>query len=910
MLSSSSSSSSSFSSPTSLLVFAANFVLLLVAASGLVLSLLRRGPLTRSAVERTVVGGGFVILGASAFVQGSLLVSGNPGGGFSIAAGVGAVALLLGTFRSGRPDRTRILLWTGAGLVGVAGLARLAPTLDTAAAAVVTIVGALGLALALIDVSRNSIASRVAASGATTLLLVVLVLSVALSAVISSSVQHQAETSLATRARDEGSQIASTTTEALKDARFASVDLSGYFAAATPNPLIELGAPATGDTAGQSVAARLDQLVAAYPQGGFAYISADGQVAAATGEIRPTAVGSLPQEVSRRGLTCSGPGSDSVAVLGGTAWAVAAYAECLQPSHRLLGFVLRVRPLDDTYLDGRRLTDTGVSLALVGPAAVVAASGAEPPTARLVDVAHGQRTSVRVVGDRFFATAPVLDAAGRTVLVLVASSSTSSLDATRQSLFRTLFFIALGGTLLALGAASVIGDRITAGIRRLTRVARSIQGGSTAARSGMAGTDEVGVLGSVFDSMVDSLADQTTALQQAASTEARLRSRLEAVVAGMGDALVATDVDGRITDFNRAAEELMGLDFEAARGAPATEVIPLVSEDGRDLDVAGRMAGDLPRWSGTAVVRTGSGDVPVAVSVGELHGPDQEPVGSVLVLRDLRREREVERMKTEFLSRVGHELRTPLTGIMGYADILQRRDVSPERARGWYGDIAQASKRLLRIVEMLEFFASTGAGRVLLDPEAVDPGQVVRSAVADWSSRASEGHELISRVGRGTPDVLADRRWLALALDELIDNAVKFSPDGGRIVVSARPGPVGGDGGAGTVEISVADRGKGMSRQEQASAFGEFVQGDTSDTRRFGGLGLGLSLVQRVVVDHGGSVTCRSTPGRGSVFSLHLPLAPTAPPPVRAAERARGVTVPQRSRRSPKATSGRPTLEG
>jgi PAS domain S-box-containing protein len=900
-------SSSSLSSPTTLVVFAANFVLLLVAASGLVLSLLRRGPLRLSAAERSAVGVGFVVLGASAFVQGSLLVSGNPGGVFSLTAPVGAAALLLGTSRPGRPDRARILLWTGAVLVGAAGLARVAPTLDTAAA-VVTIAGALALALSLIDVSRHSIASRVAASAATTLLVVVLVLSVSLSAVISSSVQHQAETSLATRARDEGSQIASTTTGALEDARFASADLAGFFAATTPNPLIALGVPATGDTAGEPVAARLDQLVAAYPLGGFAYISADGQVAAATAEIRPPVVGSLPEAVPRGGLTCTGPGSDSVAVLDGTAWAIGAYAECLQPSHRLLGFVLRISPLDDTYLDGRRLIDIGVSLALVGSAAVVATSGSQPPTARLLGVARDERSSVRVVGDRFVVATPVRNASGVTVLTLVASSSTSSLDATRQSLFRTLFFIALGGTLLALGAASVIGDRITAGIRRLTRVARSIQEGSTSARSGLAGTDEVGVLGSVFDSMIDSLADQTTALQEAASTEARLRSRLEAVVAGMGDALVATDVDGRITDFNRAAQQLVGLDFATAWGAPASEVIPLVSEDGRELDVTDGTAGHLPRWSGTAVVRAGTGDVPVAVSVGELHGPDQEPLGSVLVLRDLRREREVERMKTEFLSRVGHELRTPLTGIMGYADILQRRDVPPERARGWYGDIALASKRLLRIVEMLEFFASTGAGRVLLQPEALDPGQVVRSAVTDWSSRVPAGHELVSRVGRGTPQVLADRRWLALALDELIDNAVKFSPDGGRIVVSARPGPDGGTGGVQTVEISVADRGKGMSREEQASAFGEFVQGDASDTRRFGGLGLGLSLVQRVVVDHGGSVTCRSTPGRGSVFSLQLPLAPTAPPPARPGGRALGVPGPAQPPRSPKASTGRPTL--
>jgi signal transduction histidine kinase len=143
------------------------------------------------------------------------------------------------------------------------------------------------------------------------------------------------------------------------------------------------------------------------------------------------------------------------------------------------------------------------------------------------------------------------------------------------------------------------------------------------------------------------------------------------------------------------------------------------------------------------------------------------------------------------------------------------------------------------------------------------------------------------RVARDTPAVFADRRWLTMAIDEVIDNAVKFSPDGGRVVVAAAPAaglavPEGGHGngraatGPGAVEISVTDHGVGMTPQEHARVFSEFVQADGSDTRHFGGLGLGLAVVRRVVEDHGGVVTCRSVVGRGTTFTIRLPATAAA----------------------------------
>ncbi len=234
---------------------------------------------------------------------------------------------------------------------------------------------------------------------------------------------------------------------------------------------------------------------------------------------------------------------------------------------------------------------------------------------------------------------------------------------------------------------------------------------------------------------------------------------------------------------------------------------------------------------------------------------------------------------------------------MGYAEFLLRRPVAAERAQFAYEEILVSAKRLLRVVEMLEFFASSGAGRVLLRPEPMDVRQLVEVVVTPWAERLTSPSTITRRVARRIPDINGDKRWLASAIDELIDNAVKFSPGGAQVAVAAvvtmgRPpqeparfAPPGtstvsseSPGAVPVLEISVTDRGKGMTPEEQATAFGEFVQGDGSDTRQFGGLGLGLSLVQRVVEGHGGIVRCTSMPGRGSTFTIVLPLPPDTEP--------------------------------
>ncbi|MGH9284760.1 MAG: ATP-binding protein, partial [Acidimicrobiales bacterium] len=778
--------------------------------------------------------------------------------------GAGVVALALGSvgWRAGRGAR-----WLFHG-----GLAALAGAIGAALAgyehqSVFPLgAGALLIGAALLLASSRSIPARIAASAAANLLLVVLVVSIGLSAVLSSSVENEGRRRIADRARTEAARLR----EAAERAR----DGAGIIASALQSNRPELLAGLASNPApSPALAGDLGNLSNIFlDDGPLAYISASGRILASVGLEESEFIPIVGSRAVQEALSAVDQ-RESVEVVGGRALAVGVVALELQRPQRLAGAVIGARLLDGAYLAVRAQDDPSLSLALMSRTAIVAGAGEAPPGAarslvgRVLASGQGETT---VVSGSILAASPVGLAGANPVLAMVASTPTTVLDDTRASLFQTLFVIALGGSILAVLLAALVGDRIGAGLRRLTTAAEAIRRGESGVRAGVSSQDEVGVLSAAFDKMMGSIEDTTSALQRAAEDEARLRNRLEAVVAGMGEALIAVDGAGRITDFNRAAEHLLGSGAAEAVGVAAATVVRLRADDGTDL--APRLAAGGRPWSATAIVRGARGaDIPVAVSVGYLGGA--RATGTVLVMRDLRRERQVEQMKTEFLSRVGHELRTPLAPIIGYSQILASRDLPPAKVRELNSSIHQSALRLSRQVRMLEFFASAQAGRSDLRPERVVVRDLLESVVTAWQAKLNGSHTLRRRVARSLPDVSADPRWLAASLDELIDNAVKFSPSGSRISISAEPARSRGRTG---VSIMVTDPGIGMTGEQIDRAFGEFTQADESDTRSYGGLGLGLALVKRVIEGHGGRVDCASEPDHGSTLSIFLPGLPTS----------------------------------
>ena len=375
--------------------------------------------------------------------------------------------------------------------------------------------------------------------------------------------------------------------------------------------------------------------------------------------------------------------------------------------------------------------------------------------------------------------------------------------------------------------------------------------------------------------MAGSIRTMTADLRTAAVEEAELRGRLEAVVAGMGEALVAVDAEGRDHRLQRGGRGAVSTCRPGRRGAARSPTSCRCWPRTAPSSPSGSAGPVLEAWTEAGSVVQASGrEVPVVMSAGTLRGPDNDVAGAVFVLRDVRRERELERMKTEFLANISHELRTPLTPIKGFASILQTRDLPRERTQGFADEINVAADQMERVISQLVNFATIVGGRLTLDPQPIAVRGALDEVVARWTERAGSTHQIVRRVSAGTPQVLADRTYLLQSLDELVDNAVKYSPGGGKVTLSA--GPLGCR--CIQVRISVTDQGVGIPADRLESIFDDFSQGDASATRRFGGLGLGLALVHRIVRAHGGDLTCESVPGKGSRFSI---LLPAVPPPRR-----------------------------
>ena len=878
--------------------FAAEFVTFLAAAAGLSLVLLRGELLSRTSWARVALGLGFTAIGAAAFFRGSTLVDDIESQFLLMVRAAGLVAVAVGSLTWTGGAGSRRLLWVGITAMAAALVLDI-PSSGRAVDAVLG-VGAVALTAAALSASRRSIAARVAASAALALLLLVLVLSLALSAVLSSTIEDEALRGLDGRALSEATQIETRYGEVLPSANLSAEALSTNNDSRARLLTLERRPPATpvppptncGDPAPPpgnpeadhaEITCRLGDLSQRFTsQLPLAYLSADRRVIAIH-KLDPATAQELAatdavREAAEQSATAQSAAKGSAEVVSGRAFALGVIP--IQVSdrgvRRLLGLMVAAEPLDESYLRIRANEDPRLSLALVRQSETLAQLRVLPPPGvlqPLVAAAINEgRPASTITSTQFVVARPVRRADGRPVMALVASTPTTIVEQTREELFRTLFLIALGGTLLALLIAALVGDRIGAGVRRLTVAAEDIQRGDLSVRSELKSEDEIGVLSSAFDSMAESIEEKTSALRQAADDETRLRNRLEAVVAGMGEALVAVDATGRITDFNQAAEELIGVSAEEARGRAADEVIHLVSDDGDELGT--RLRKPLPRrWSVLGGVRQPDGEiVPVALSAGALRGPGAEMAGGVFVLRDLTREREVERMKDEFLSRASHELRTPLTPVIGYIELLLNRDVPPRHAREMYREILDNTGKLMRIIKIIELVTRDTAGRMSIRQEHVNVRAIVDDVVSQWSDRVDGKHSIARRVSRQLPVVDADSSLLAEALHELVDNAVKFSPDGGRITVTAFPAD--GNGSGKGIEIAVTDQGKGMSPEERQRAFDDFFQGDASDTRSFGGLGLGLALVKRVAEAHGGSVASESRPGKGSKLSIFLPAAP------------------------------------
>ena len=349
------------------------------------------------------------------------------------------------------------------------------------------------------------------------------------------------------------------------------------------------------------------------------------------------------------------------------------------------------------------------------------------------------------------------------------------------------------------------------------------------------------------------------------------KEKSEAVLARIGDGVIVTDANGHILDWNPAAARMVGWAEEnPPSGLPCRTVLGLRLKD-RELDcekgcalLSLRATGEVESGRGLEVGRTHPNGrrQPLLADVEPIRGPEGGVAEVVHSFRDVSRLKEADEAKSLFLATASHELKTPLTVIMGFASTLVSAgdQLSPEVRDESLRAIERRAIELGTIVDGLLMASRIESGRVDLDMTEVDLEPLLRDRVA--AAQARSGRGVVLSVGELLP-VSADPQAVSTVVDQLVDNALKYSPSGGTVSVAATSH-------GGEVEIAVSDEGMGMDAEQLDHCFDKFWQAESTDIRRFGGTGIGLYLVQSLTEAMGGTVRVESTPGVGTTFRVSL----------------------------------------
>jgi two-component system, OmpR family, sensor histidine kinase VicK len=527
---------------------------------------------------------------------------------------------------------------------------------------------------------------------------------------------------------------------------------------------------------------------------------------------------------------------------------------------RRAGALLVGRPVTSApVLDGIA-ADTAADVAVVVDRRVLGSTLSRAADADLVAVDDGQ---VPVDGEtRLVAGAPLSSPTGTPIGRLVLALPAGSIADAADTAVRSTFVVAVLGLVVAVGLAVLISRRMTEPVRELTAAAERIAEGDLDTRVPVDRDDEVGRLAAAFDDMAVALDAREGQLRRAATTEADLRGQLEAVTASMGDALLAVDRDGRVLLANPAAGALLAEEVGDLIGRPVGEVFTAAADGGRPLvEVLDRLAATGPA---TARGRSADGERIVVATAAPLRTSDGPAVdGRVYVVRDVTEQVRAERLKTEIIANVSHELRTPLTPIRGYLELLRHRELPRERVRDFADHAAQAAERLQRTVDSLIDLADLEAGRTEVEVRPTAVEDVVAPAIERWRDREPE-RRIVRRLARDLPPVAVDGMLLGRALDQLLDNALKFSSGPVRLTADRVDG---------RVRLRIRDDGVGIPPERRASVLDDFEQADGSATRHVGGLGLGLSIVQRVLARLEAGFELDAGPDGGTEVGLLLPVA-------------------------------------
>jgi PAS domain S-box-containing protein len=438
--------------------------------------------------------------------------------------------------------------------------------------------------------------------------------------------------------------------------------------------------------------------------------------------------------------------------------------------------------------------------------------------------------------------------------------------------------------IISIAIAYTLVNKISQPLNKLTEYAKKLASHDFSSPVDIRSHDEIGLLADTMKSMATDLNEVFDRYEQAindAIVELQdTLSCLTAVIDNMADGLLVTDTEGVITHMNPALSymfdlresQMMGKDCRVVFGSGIAELVDKT-----------RTFTDKVFTSEVGLVRDRVGK---AVATGihkDTFQSGTRGIGSVILIRDITTEKEVDRMKTDFISTVSHELRTPLTSVRGFTEVIRKRlekDIFPqlkasddrsikkavERVRENIQIILSEGERLTALINDVLDISKLEAGRIEWKKESIRLSDIIDRAIDATSALfAQKKLPLVKDIGDGLPEVVGDKDRLLQVLINLLSNAVKFT-EKGTVICSVREN-------GREIVVGVTDMGIGIAEADRKRVFEKFRQAGDTLTEKPTGTGLGLPICRQIVEYHGGRIWVESEPGRGSSFFFTIPVS-------------------------------------
>jgi len=439
-----------------------------------------------------------------------------------------------------------------------------------------------------------------------------------------------------------------------------------------------------------------------------------------------------------------------------------------------------------------------------------------------------------------------------TIRLAVTLRSVELLEAKmRGVIWISLFFIVLLGLGLNLAVSIFISRPLT----EISAVAMAMAKGDFSKRAGMYSGRQIKELAGALNFMSGEIKDKIEKLDSE-------RAKLDVVLRSMFEGLVVTDEDGKIILMNPSLRKLFLVDSEP-EGKKLTEII----RNTAIFDIMERIMSGRKQLVSEEIVITAPEERVLKINCVPIVRNNKFE-GAILVFHDITELRRLEKIRQDFVANVSHELRTPVSSIKGYAETLLEGGLDDkDNLREFISVIYQDAERLANLISDLLDLSRIESGKMGMSFFRLDPVSVIRRAVTIMDNQAKAKSITIKiNTTQGLPEIKADEAKLFQVVINLLDNAIKYTPERGSVIISAGVND-------NMLQIDISDTGIGIAEEDLPRIFERFYRVDKARSRELGGIGLGLSIVKHIVQSHGGQVWVKSEIGRGSLFSFTIPLA-------------------------------------